>query len=63
LVSPSIEGMTYALNFIGENRVLFASDSPWIQPSVFTKLVDQMTITDRQRRLIYSGNCVELFNL
>lgn len=63
LVSPSIEGMTYALNFIGENRVLFASDSPWIQPSVFTKLVDQMKITARQRQLIYGGNCVDLFKL
>ena len=63
MVSPSIEGMTYALNFIGENRVLFASDSPWIQPSVFTKLVDQMEITARQRQLIYGGNCVDLFKL
>jgi len=63
LVSPSVESMTYAFNFIGEKQVLFASDAPWLQPSFFTQLVDQMTITANQRQLIYGSNSINLFNL
>ena len=63
LVSPSAESIAFAHRFIGGDRLLFASDDPWVKPTVFTQLVDQMQITAGERQQIYSQNAQKLFGL
>ena len=63
LVSPSVESIAFAHRFIGGDRLPFASDDPWVKPTVFTQLVDQMRITVGERRQIYNQNAQKLFGL
>ena len=63
LVSPSVESIAFAHRFIGGDRLLFASDDPWVKPTVFTQLVDQMRITVGERRKIHNQNAQKLFGL
>lgn len=47
----------------GEDKILFATDSPWGGQKETLKCFDKMNLTDRQKRKILSGNAMELLGL
>lgn len=65
----SQKAIEHAIEFFGENRVLFASDAPfdpeggpmYIRETI--KILDRMDISDELRNKIYQDNAVELLGL
>ena len=65
----SQKAIEHAIEFFGENRVLFASDAPfdpeggpmYIRETI--KILDRMDISDELRKKIYQDNAVELLGL
>jgi aminocarboxymuconate-semialdehyde decarboxylase len=65
----SQKAIEHAMEFFGEDRVLFASDAPfdpeggpmYIRETI--RIIDAMDITDEQRRKIYQDNAVALLGL
>ena len=63
LVSPSMEAVRFACDFAGFDRLIFGSDHPWVDIGIFTRLIDELEITDGDREKIYSGNARRLFRI
>jgi aminocarboxymuconate-semialdehyde decarboxylase len=61
-------GTACGLSFFGEDRVLFASDTPFEPtPGLFIRetidIIDRLAISDQARAGIYAGNAVRLLGL
>lgn len=63
VVSPSLLAMQFAVEFAGVDRLLFASDHPWVEIGVIAQLVDQLDVSDADKQKIFSGNAQALFRL
>lgn len=47
----------------GTDKVLFATDSPWMDQSAYVKMFSEMSLTDMEREQIMHANAEKLLNL
>jgi len=62
-VTPSALALRYAYDAAGPERLLFGSDHPWVDISLFTGLIEGMSIPQEDKAMIFSGNARRLFRL
>ena len=62
-VSSSLQALQYAYQFVGEHRLLFGTDHPWVDMSRFVRLIKDMDISDTARARIFGENAAILFGL
>lgn len=63
IVSPLPSAMRYAYDFMGAKRLLFASDHPWVEPSLILEDLRGLKLPQADEKLILSQNADALFNL
>ncbi len=63
IVSPLPQAMKFAVEFMGAERLLFASDHPWVEPKAILDAFQTLDLTPAQQRLIGSDNARMLFRL
>ncbi len=63
IVSPMPEAMDFAIDFAGSDRLLFASDHPWVSPQVILDSFSQVNTTAISRAKILGLNAKALFDL
>lgn len=63
VVSPLPEAIAFARDLIGADRLLFASDHPWVQPSVIIEAMSGAGPTAEEKTKIGSLNARKLFSL
>ncbi len=63
IVSPLPQAMKFAVEFMGADRLLFASDHPWVEPRAILDAFQTLDLTPAQQRLIASDNARKLFRL
>ena len=62
-VSPSLQALQYAYQFVGEHRLLFGTDHPWVDMPQFVHLIEDIDIPDTARARIFGENAAILFGL
>jgi predicted TIM-barrel fold metal-dependent hydrolase len=63
IVSPLPQAMRFAYEFMGPDRLLFASDHPWVEPALIIEGLRGLNLPAVDEEKIFSGNARELFNL
>ncbi len=63
LVSPSLQALEYAYQFAGAERLLFASDHPWVSIDSMMDLVLQMKVSVAEQKKIMGINAQTLFGI
>ena len=63
IVSPLPEAMRFALDFSGPDRLLFASDHPWVDPQLILETLRSLKLPAADERRILRDNARELFGL
>lgn len=62
-VTPINLGIRYAYEFSGPDKLLYASDHPWVDPQLIVDEVESLNLPDADRAKLYSGNARRLFGL
>ena len=62
-VTPIGLGIRYAWEFAGADKLLYASDHPWVDPQLIAAQVDGQNFSAADRAKIYGQNARALFNL
>ena len=62
-VSPWLPALRLAYDFVGPDRLLFASDHPWVSIDTLVDVLEALEISPEERRQIYAGNAQELFGI
>lgn len=62
-VTPIGLGIRYAWEFAGADKLLYASDHPWVDPQLIAAQVDGQNFSAADRDKIYGQNARALFNL
>jgi len=62
-VSTSALALRYACEFVGPDRLLFGSDHPWMDISLFVELINQMDIPAEEKDKIFGLNAQRLFKI
>ena len=62
-VTPIGLGIRYAWEFAGAEKLLYASDHPWVDPQLIAAQVDGQNFSAADRAKIYAQNARALFNL
>jgi predicted TIM-barrel fold metal-dependent hydrolase len=55
--------MKFAYEFLGADRLLFASDHPWVEPKLIRDTFDSLHLPPDDREKIYTLNARKLFRL
>lgn len=63
VVSPLPLAIRFMRDFAGPDRLIFASDHPWVEPSVIVDAVEQADLSAEDRQKIYVDNARKLFRL
>lgn len=63
IVSPLPEAIRFAIEFSGPDRLLYASDHPWVQPDVILSSLADAGVRRPDRAKILGRNAVNLFDL
>jgi predicted TIM-barrel fold metal-dependent hydrolase len=63
IVSPLPEAMKFAIEFSGTDRLLYASDHPWVQPDVIMSSLEKIRLRPTDRAKILGHNAAKLFKL
>ena len=63
IVSPLPLAMKFAYEFFGPEKLLFASDHPWVDPGLIADGLISLKLPPEHERLIFSGNARRLFRL
>ena len=63
LVSPSALALDYAYKFAGPERLLFASDHPWVDIGLILETVRECNWPDEALAQILGGNACRLFDI
>jgi predicted TIM-barrel fold metal-dependent hydrolase len=63
IVSPQPLAMKFAYEFLGADRLLFASDHPWVEPKLIRDTFDSLHLPPDDREKIYTLNARKLFRL
>ncbi|HEV2198828.1 MAG TPA: amidohydrolase family protein [Bryobacteraceae bacterium] len=56
-------GIQFTKDFAGVDKLMFASDHPWIDPQYNIDALDSVAMTEAERQRVYSGTARELFDL
>ncbi len=62
-VSPLAMAIRYGYDFIGPDRLLYASDHPWVDPKLIAANVASLKLPPADERKIWSENARRLFRL
>lgn len=63
VVSPLALAMKFAYEFVGPDRLLYASDHPWVDPVLIADQLRSLKLPAEDERRISSGNARKLFRL
>jgi predicted TIM-barrel fold metal-dependent hydrolase len=63
IVSPLPLAMRFACDFMGPERLLFASDHPWVEPELILKAFRSLQLPTAPQERILSANARTLFGL
>jgi predicted TIM-barrel fold metal-dependent hydrolase len=63
MVSPSPLALRYAYDFAGPEHLLFGSDHPWVNVSIFASLIEEMDIPEQHKDMIFGSNAKKLFGI
>lgn len=63
IVSPLPLAMKFAYEFFGPEKLLFASDHPWVDPHLIAEGLSSLKLPLDHQRLIFSGNAQKLFGV
>ena len=63
IVSPLALAMKFGYEFAGADRLLFASDHPWVDPRLIIERFDSLKLPARDQAKIYHENARMLFGL
>lgn len=63
IVSPLPEAMSFALDFSSEDRLLFSSDHPWVEPKAILDPLRSLKLPAATEAKILGGNARTLFGL
>ena len=63
IVSPLPLAMRFALDMVGPDRLLYASDHPWVEPKLIQSCLDSLHLPEAQQDKILGGNARALFRL
>ena len=61
--SPSVQALQYAFDFSGPQRLVLGTDHPWVDPQLMIAFVEDMKISEQEKKLIFSGNAVNLLGI
>jgi len=62
-VSPLALAIRYGYDFVGPDRLLYASDHPWVDPKLIAGLIRSLKLPAADERKIFGENAKRLFNL
>jgi len=62
-VSPLPQAIRFGLDFVGPDRMLYASDHPWVDPKLIASCIDKLSLPADQQRQIFADNARKLFRL
>jgi predicted TIM-barrel fold metal-dependent hydrolase len=62
-VTPIALGIRYAYDFAGPERLLFASDHPWVDPKLIAGNIESLKFPATDEKKIFAGNARGLFKL
>jgi len=63
IVAPGALNLEFALKFWGPDKIMFASDHPWLDIQPFVDLVEGAGLSPADRAKIYEGNACKLFRI
>jgi predicted TIM-barrel fold metal-dependent hydrolase len=63
IVSPLPLAIQFGYDFLGAERLLYASDHPWVQPEVIADALIQLRLGVETERKIFADNAKTLFRL
>jgi len=63
IVSPLPLAMRFALDMVGPDRLLYASDHPWVDPKLIQSCLNSLRLPEAQQDKILGGNARALFRL
>lgn len=62
-VSPIPAAIQYAIDYVGVDRMLYASDHPWVDPQTIAAHVRSLGLPPEDEAKIFRGNAERLFRL
>jgi predicted TIM-barrel fold metal-dependent hydrolase len=62
-VSPIPQAIRYGYDFVGPDRMLYASDHPWVDPQLIAQCIDKLKLPAADERKMYADNARKLFQL
>ncbi|MGH9664403.1 MAG: amidohydrolase family protein [Bryobacteraceae bacterium] len=62
-VSPLAPAIRYGLDFVGPDRLLYATDHPWVDPKLIAGCIESLKLDPATEGKIFSGNARKLFSL
>lgn len=62
-VTPIALGIRFAYDFAGPDRLLFASDHPWVDPKLIAGNIEGLKFPAGDEKKIFAGNARKLFKL
>lgn len=62
-VTPMGPAIRYLHDFVGPDKLLYASDHPWVDPKLIIEQIASQGFAAADRARIYAGNARSLFNL
>ncbi len=62
-VSPLPQAIRYGRDFVGADRLLFASDHPWVDPKLIVDAIASLRLPADEEAKVFGGNARELFRL
>lgn len=63
VVSPWPLGMRLAYDYLGPDRLLFASDHPWVEPELIASALTSLDLPATDSAKIFGGNARRLFRI
>ena len=63
MVTPLPLAMRYAYDFAGPDRLLFATDHPWVDPNVIVRSIESLKLPREDEEKIFAGNARRIFRL
>jgi len=62
-VSPHAAGIRFAIDYYGIDNVMYGTDYPCWEPAECLALLEQIDLTDEQKRKLFYDNAVRILNL
>ena len=63
IVSPLAEAIRFALDFSSEDKLLFSSDHPWVEPKAILEPLRSLKLSANTEAKILGGNARSLFDI